>query len=58
MMGLYIHYKQGYLPVAGGILDQSQWFLSGIELMMNVITLSQKRQLDEIKRKAGQGGGA
>lgn len=55
-MGLYIHYKQGYLPVTGGILDQSQWFLSGIELMMDVIATSQKRQLEEFKRK--QGGGA
>jgi hypothetical protein len=34
---MYSHYKNGYLPVAGGILDQSNLFLRAMEIIDNLV---------------------
>lgn len=33
LMRLHVHYKKGFLPRAGGICDQSQLFIEGMEVL-------------------------
>ena len=37
-MQFYYHYKNGYLPVQGGILDQSAKFLKAMTIIENTIS--------------------
>ena len=37
---LYGHYKNGFLPVAGGILDQSVKFVQAMEIIDRVVPVS------------------
>ena len=43
---LYSCYKNGLLPVAGGMLDQTQWFVNVVAYMDYIMC-----ERDEIKRK-------
>lgn len=41
-MQFYHHYKNGYLPVQGGILDQSSKFLEAMDIIENEISREMK----------------
>jgi hypothetical protein len=48
-MRFYIHYKNGYLPIPGGVLDQSNTFLAACEILDKQIADIQKHQEERNK---------
>jgi hypothetical protein len=53
MMGLYVHYKNGYLPSAGGILDQTAYFYQAVGLLDTWVNRIQQDMIDKNRKKMG-----
>lgn len=50
VLGLYSHYKAGFLPVAGGILDQSNQYLQAMSHIDNLLAEHEKEQAEKRRR--------
>jgi len=46
----FVHYQAGFLPVAGGMLDQSLGFLSAVNLLGTMQAMHERRERDRSKR--------
>ncbi|MBI5427543.1 MAG: hypothetical protein HZA02_04600 [Nitrospinae bacterium] len=44
MFRLYRHYKNGFLPVSGGILDQTNPFLQAMEIVESAVAEYEERR--------------
>lgn len=47
---LYSHYKNGYLPIAGGINDQTPQFLRSMEIIDSMILEHQREKPNDKNR--------
>lgn len=50
-MSLYAHYKNGFLPNAGGIADQPAWYVTAMEILESDVVTIQHEQLERERRK-------
>ena len=46
----YRNYKAGYLPVRGGWLDQSQWFISAMGVIEGTVNEINAEKIKDMKR--------
>lgn len=51
---MYRHYRQGFLPGAGGILDQRELHLEIIETLDAVLAEIEAEEAEKQRRKAGR----
>jgi hypothetical protein len=51
---MYRHYRQGFLPGAGGILDQRELHLEIIETLDAVLAEIESEEAEKQRRKAGR----
>jgi hypothetical protein len=55
MMGLYVHYTNGFLPSGGGILDQTGYYYQAMEILsveVNRIARDmQEKERDKFKQQ-------
>ena len=50
MMAMHTYYKNGYLPVAGGMLDQTEIFVRAMEVIESAINENEKAEAEKRNR--------
>lgn len=51
MMSLYTHYKNGYLPASGGIMEQTAYFYQAVEILDSWVSRIQRDMADKRQEK-------
>ena len=61
LMGLYVHYTKGFLPAAGGILNQTAYYYQAMEVLVvevnRVQRAMQDKERDKFKQRTGGASG-
>lgn len=50
-LNLYTHYKNGYLPVAGGMLDQTARYTRMMGIIQSIVTEYEQEETERRKRQ-------
>ena len=48
------HYDKGYLPVAGGILDQTAVYVQGMTIIQSELNKYQEKEAEKHRRRGGK----
>jgi len=51
LISQYPHYDKGYLPVAGGMLDQTSIFVEGMAIISSELSKHQEEEAESRRRK-------
>ena len=52
---MYVHYRNGYLPLSGGIMDQTEYYCRCMEVLDTQVALVQQDVMDKERAKMGKG---
>lgn len=56
LLRMYAHYKNGLLPMGGGVLEQPNYFAEAMEILSERDSLILAEKVDQARRNAGAQG--